>query len=324
MFVVWEGYHRRSDILAKHLGAVAYYIQYGQKGKLIQAPIRYVVQALRSWRLLRKERPDLILVQNPPIFSVLVVFLYAKWYRAQYIIDSHTGAFLSPKWRWSLGLHRNLSKKALITIVHNRSQEMIVKDWNCRYCVLGFTPGDYSFKETFPLSGQFNLAVISTFNADEPINVIFEAASHLPDVDFYITGNEKRIPRSLLIKRPKNCHLTGFLSYGQYVDLLRRSDAIIDLTTQNHTLLMGGFEAVSLGTPLITSDWPVLKEYFSLGTVHVLNTAEGVCRGVREVQSNYRTLKRDILRLQDMLQHEFEQTFEKLQNLITRSSANIR
>ncbi|MCK4823059.1 hypothetical protein KA005_45275, partial [bacterium] len=126
MFIAWIRYQQRSERLAKHLGAKMRYFYYGQQGKLLQAPVKYLVEALQSWRELRRYRPDVVFVQNPPIFCVLVVFLYAQLYGARYVIDSHTGAFLSWKWRWSLGLHRMLSRRALTTIVHNKSQEKIV------------------------------------------------------------------------------------------------------------------------------------------------------------------------------------------------------
>jgi hypothetical protein len=79
---------------------------------------------------------------------------------------------------------------------------------------------------------------------------------------------------------------------------------------------MGGFEAVSLGTPLITSDWPILRDYFSLGTVHVPNTVEGICKGVRRAQSEHNALQRDILRLRALFQIEWEQKLEELQHLL--------
>jgi glycosyltransferase involved in cell wall biosynthesis len=326
-FIAWTRYHRRSELLAQHLGATIHYIQYWQPGKLLQVPVKYLTQALkalvrypvqtlRTWRVLRRERPDVVFAQNPPIFCVLVSFIYARRYGAQYVIDSHTGAFLSPKWRWSLELHRVLSRRALMTIVHNKSQEKIVNRWGCRYCVLAFTPGDYPAGEHFPFDGQFNVAVISTFEEDEPLDVVFEAAGRLPEVNFYVTGDSKRIAPRLIAKKPDNCRLTGYLSYDRYVGLLRGVDVVIDLTDQDHTLLMGGFEAVSLGKPLITSDWPVLKDYFSLGTVHIPNTVEGVCEGVRRARLGHDTLQRDILRLRDQLENEWRQKLEELQDLL--------
>jgi glycosyltransferase involved in cell wall biosynthesis len=315
-FISWVPYHRRTELLAQHLGATVHFVHYGQSGKLIQAPIRYVVQALRTWPILNRERPDVVLVQNPPIFAVLVTFLYSLRCSAQYVIDSHSGAFVSRKWRWSLGLHRVLSRGALTTIVHNKSQEEVVERWGCRYCVLGFTPGDYPSGRVLPLDGQFTVAMVCSFvDRDEPIGVVLEAARRLPKVSFYITGDYNCVPQQLLAQKPDNCCFTGYLPYDQYVGLLRGVDAIMVLTGFDETLLMGGFEAVSLGKPLITSGWPVLRDYFSLGTVHTDNTVEGICEGVRRAQSDYDALHRDMLRLRDQLEDEWRQKVRELEDL---------
>jgi len=317
-FIAWVryGYDRRNDLLAQRLGATMHYIYYGQHGKLLQAPVRYLVQARRTWHVLRREHPDAVFAHNPPIFCALVAFLYARRYSAQYVIDSHTGAFLSQKWRWSLGLHRMLSRGAAATIVHNKHQEEIVKRWGCRYCVLGSFGSDYPAGEPFPLDGQFNVAVIGSVYKEERLEVVFEAASRLTDVCFYVTGDSNRIASHMLAKKPDNCLLTDFLPDERYVGLLRSVDAILTLTTRAHTLLMGAFEAVALGKPLITSDWPILKEYFSLGTVHIPNTAEGVQAGVRRARREQEILQRDMLRLREQLLAEWEQEFRKLQHFL--------
>jgi hypothetical protein len=312
VFISWERYNRRSELLAQHLEAKVFFIAYGQKGRLLHTLIKYPIQAWRTWWVLHQERPGIIFVQNPPIFCALVAFFYASWHRARYVIDSHTGAFLFAKWRWSLGLHRWLSRRALATIVHNVDQEKILKTWGCPYCVLGFTPGSYSSKEPFPLDGKFNIAVICSVGEDKWLADVFDAAVLLPDVRFYITGDSKRIPRPLLIRKPENCRLTGFLPYGQYVSLLSGVNAVMDLHDRDHTLLLGGFEAVSLGKPLITSDWPLLRDYFSLGTVYVRNTAQGICEGVRRVQDDPTKLQRDIVLLCKKLELEWERQFGKL------------
>lgn len=325
-FIAWTRFHRRSELLAQHLGARLHYIYIGNSGRRLKPPIRYLAQALRAsarypaqarqtWRVLRQERPDLIFIQNPPIFGVLVAYLYASRYGARFIIDSHTGAFLSPKWRWSIGIHRLLSRQALLTIVHNKSQEEIMKQWGCRYSVLAFTPGDYPVGEPFPLNAKFNVAMISNFAGDEPHEVVFAAARRLPDVDIYVTGDPARAPH-VVEKKPDNCHLTGYLTYDRYVGLLRSVDAILVLTTMDHQVLMGGFEAVSLEKPLIVSDWPVLKDYFCLGTVHVPNTAQGIYAGVRQAQRDQDRLRREIVVLHEQLQSEWEKTLAELKQLL--------
>jgi hypothetical protein len=210
-----------------------------------------------------------------------------------------------------------LSRGALTTLVHNKSQKKIVERWGCRYFVIGFTPGDYPAGERFPLHGELNIAMACSYvDGDEPIEVVLEAARRLSKVNFYFTGNSNLLPSRVLAKTPNNCHFVGFLPYGQYIGLLRGVDAIMVLTNLNHTVLMGGFEAVSLGKPLITSDWPILKDYFSLGTVYIPNTVEGVCAGVYRTQFEHETLQREILRLRDRLENEWRQKLRELQDLL--------
>jgi glycosyltransferase involved in cell wall biosynthesis len=317
IFIVWAGYHRRSDLLAQHFGATIHYVYYGRMGQLLQAPVRYLVQAWRTWLILYRERPDIIFVQNPPIFAVLVASLYTRIFGGRYVIDSHTGAFLSPKWSWSVGLHRMLSRGALTTIVHNESQGRLVQRWGCPYIVLAFTPGDYPAGESYPLGEKFNVAVICSFDADEPLEILFEAAGHLKEACFYLTGDAQRIDRRLLMKKPENILLTGYLSYNSYIGLLRNTSAIMDLVNNEHTLLMGAFEAVSLGVPLIVSDWPLLRNYFSQGTVYTPNTVEGICEGVRRMRGGHAQFQRGILLLQEQLQVEWTHKFEELQQLLS-------
>jgi glycosyltransferase involved in cell wall biosynthesis len=315
-FIAWERYNRRSDLLAQHLGATMHHIYYGQRGRLLQAPLRYLVQGRQTWHLLSRERPAVVFVQNPPISCALVAFLYARRYHARYIIDSHTSSFLAPKWRWTLGLHRMLSRRAVTTIVTNNHLKEMVSRWGCPAFVLGFTPGDYPQGEPFPFIGQFNVAVVSSFEWDEPLDVVFETAALLPEVSFYVTGDYTRGATSLLARKPENCHLTGYIPYEQYVGLLRGVDVVIDLVTCDHTLLLGAFEAVSLGTPLITSDWPILREYFPIGTVYVPNTVKGLCEGVRQAQREQAKLQWEVRRLREQLHTEWAHKLNELQELL--------
>jgi hypothetical protein len=127
--------------------------------------------------------------------------------------------------------------------------------------------------------------------------------------------------RTVLKRKPKNCKLTGYLPYEQYVGLLRGADVIMDLTTRDHTLLMGGFEAISLGKPFITSDWLVLRNYFSLGTVHIPNTVAGILEGVRRAQGEQSMLQKGIMLLHRQLQTEWEQKLPKIKYVLKSSIA---
>lgn len=41
----------------------------------------------------------------------------------------------------------------------------------------------------------------------------------------------------------------GYSPYDRYVGLLWEADVVLTLTNRDHTLLMGGFETVSIGNP---------------------------------------------------------------------------
>lgn len=321
--IAWTSNTRRSDQLARHFGATIHNIAHGRHGQVLRAPTRYAVQARRTWQVLQAERPDVIFVQNPPIFAVLVAALYARRVGARFLIDSHTGAFLSPKWRWSLGLHARLSREAITTIVTNNYLKRLVESWGANAFILGFIPDDYPAGVPYPLPQRFNAAVISTFAPDEPLDVVFDAARRLPEVTFHVTGAPHRLAPALQAARPDNCHLTGFLPYDSYVGLLRGADAIVDLTTRDHTLLMGAFEAMSLGTPLITSNWPILRDYFPRGAVHVPNTVDGVCAGVRQVQRDRDSLRQEVAAMRRQLHVEWTDKYTQLQGLLGECACDV-
>jgi glycosyltransferase involved in cell wall biosynthesis len=314
-FIAWTHNSRRSDLLAEHLGASMHRVSLGSSRGVLSAPIRYSAQTYCTWRILEQERPDLVLVQNPPIFCALTARLYARRHNARLIIDSHTGAFLSPRWRWSLPLHRVLSRAALATIVTNPALERKVRAWGATPFVLAHTPGKYPEGAPYPFAAGFNVAAVTTFDWDEPIDVLFAAGAALPTVNFYLTGDSRRVSSRLFAQKPANLHLTGYLPYERYVGLLRGANAVLDLTTQNHTLLMGGFEAVSLGTPLIVSDWPILRDYFTDGTVHVANTVESLRAGIERAQQEQASLRLGIVALQRRFEDEWEQRIAALRHL---------
>ncbi|MFK7803254.1 MAG: glycosyltransferase [Anaerolineae bacterium] len=313
-FVAWIDYNRRSEILAEFFGATLHHISFGQRKKKWQVPIRYLVQSVQTFRALLKDRPDVVFVQNPPIVIMLPVLPYCWLFGAKYIIDSHTGAFTD--FKKTLGLHKWLSKRALTTIVHNSVQEEIIKTWDVSYCVLGFSEAEYPAGKSIPMADGFNIAFSCSFAPDEPIAEVFEAARMSPDANIYITGNHKLLDPAQTKMKPANCHFTGFLSFDEYVGLLRDSDMVMALTTRDETLLSGGFEAVSLEKPLIVSDWPILEQYFSEGSVHVDNSAAGIAQGIRDGIENLPALNEKIKNKRKSLNQEWQQSGEKINHLI--------
>lgn len=320
VYISWVKYHRRTDLLAKHLGAPMYNVVWGQQGKIWQAPLRYLVQGWRSWQIFRRDKPDVIFIENPPVFNGFVAYLYAILHGKRIVMDSHTGAFISEKWGMFQWLNRYLSKRAITTIITNDYLKRIVDGWQANSFILGYVPGEYPPGDEYPVDkSKFSVAYISSFADDEPYREVMEVARQLPEVNFYVTGNAKKVPPEHLANKPDNFILTGYIPYEQYVGLMRRVDAMLCLTTRDHTLLMGGFEAISLGVPLITSDFPLLKEYFFDGTVYTDNTAAGMAAGIQEAQAKINDLRHGMLRLQQYRDNEWNEKLKALRAILQTS-----
>lgn len=315
LFVSWISYSRRSQLIADKFGMKLYLI-HSLKRRPFLAPLRYILQAIKTLRILIRERPEVVFVQNPPIFAVLVVYLYSRAAQAAYIIDAHTTALLGSMWQWSMPLHAFLSRRAITTIVTNEHLAGLVKGWGARAFIIADIPAELPQGRPFAVNNSFSLAVINTFSSDEPLDEVLKAATALPEVQFYITGDPVQAKKTFEQAPPSNVKFTGFLPDEDYLGLLRAVQAIVVLTTRNHTMQRGACEAVSLGKPVITSDWPLLRSYFHKGTIHVDNTSQGIQAGIVKMQEERETLEKEIALLQQERQSEWKEKYAALTRLI--------
>ena len=146
----------------------------------------------------------------------------------------------------------------------------------------------------YPLKPGFNVAFISTFAPDEPVEAVLEAAAQLPDVHFYITGNKAKMPAGFFANAPANVTFTGFLIPAASTSACCAGRTRPSSSPRNYTLQLGGCEALAVGTPLITSDWPYLQELFTGGTVFAANTAEGIRQAVLQMHEQAAELTKEI------------------------------
>ncbi|MCR4405520.1 MAG: hypothetical protein NUW24_01140 [Anaerolineae bacterium] len=317
LFLAWSppSHTRRSELMARRMGIPLRRVHV-LKMKPYLAPLRYVVQAFLTLIILFRERPRAVFVQNPPIFAPLLAWIYCALTGSGLIIDSHTDALQSRIWKWSLPLHRFLSRRALTTIVTNDYLSQTVAQWGARTQIIVDVPSDLPTGRPYPTGYPFNIAMISSFAPDEPLDEVIEVACSLPEVGFYVTGDPvqgfKRLPASL----PPNLRLTGFLPDDEYYGLLRSVQAVMALTTEDHTMQRGACEAVWLSQPIITSDWPLLRQAFHKGTIHVDNTVEGIRSGVLQMRARYPQLASEILLLQEERRRQWQAIEQKLDTLI--------
>ncbi|GAB4334215.1 MAG: hypothetical protein Kow0037_12760 [Calditrichia bacterium] len=288
VFISWQPYCSRSDNIARKLQATSYKIYIEKLGSnYFTVWLKYLLQSLQTLWLLFRKRPKLVLVMTPPVFACFPVWFYCRLFNASFAIDAHTGVFTNPIWEPVRFLNRFFSKRAKTTIVTNKYLHDLVVSWGAQATIISDVPVKFGPEKERKLSDKFNITFVCSYTYDEPLKEVLEAAQKLPDVSIYITGNYKSADPELIASKPENVHFTGFLSDEEYVGQLKSSDAVMALTTVDHTMQRGAYEAVYLKRPVITSDFGLLRDTFYKGTVHVKPTVAGIVKGIQEMKQNH-------------------------------------
>ncbi len=326
VFIVWYGYSRRAETLAAELGGqINFLYETRLKGRWL-TPLRYLVQGWKTWRLLDREQPDVVLVQAPPIFAPLVVAVWCELrgktglpgHQIPYAIDCHTGTFYGRRWSWALPLLRLLSRRAAVTLVASEAALGILQNWRVPgiFLVDGL-PTLSPATGTVGSEGEARVAVISSFAADEPVPEIFAAARFSPHVTYYLSGDPKGMAAKLLRQKPENVILTGFLPDDAYAGLLHNVDGLVILTNERHVLNCGAYEALAVEKPAIISDWPGLRRCFTNGFIYVTNTPEAIAAGIEKMLSEQTMLKNEIIAMRSALVMRRQPHFDQFVTLLT-------
>lgn len=292
VFIIWgpPSKGRRSLVLGTDLGLdeVAYLAGSWRPG-LARDPLKYPRLAWRTVRLLAHRRPRVIFVQSPPTLAAWAVAAYAAMSGARFVIDAHSDAFQRARWTRPRWLNRIVARRATATLVTDPHWAGRITDDGAVAIVVPDIPhpaDEGAGAERDALGDGFHLLVVNTWSPDEPLRAVLEAAAELPDAVFHVTGrSDARL--DALGQLPANVRFTGFLPDEAYARLMSSVDAVACLTTRDHTMQRGACEALSMGRPIVTSDWGLLRSYFSRGTVHVDNTAEGIRDGIRQLMTHY-------------------------------------
>lgn len=271
LWIAWE-IHRRNRTTSEALGACLFEVIYKPSNWL-----RYPLSIINTLKIFFRERPQLIIVQNPSIILAALAVWYGWVVRVPVLVDAHNAGinpFCNRK-RWAKVLARHILRLAKLTIVTNEPLAKYVVARGGRSFVL---PDPLPrFETPYPLlslQGNKNVLFICTWSEDEPYIEVIQAASKLDKtICIYITGNSKD---KLDTPLPTNVILTGFLDEADYVKFLFSSDVIMDLTTRDNCLVCGGYEAVAAEKPIILSDSAVTKKHFYKGAVYTDNSVADI------------------------------------------------
>jgi glycosyltransferase involved in cell wall biosynthesis len=237
--------------------------------------------------VLWRERPDVVFVMSPPPVAIAAVYCYCRARGGRYVVDAHSGVFFTRRWRHFQAMQYWLCRRAVTTIVTNEYVAGLVRAHGGSATVVPDVPVEFD-SPAAPIDAPdgFIVVCVTSFDRDEPVSAMVEAARRLPEVPFLITGDIAFAPRPLRGTLPPNLTPTGFLETSSYGGLLRKAGVVMALTTDDHTMQRGAYEAIYQGTPVIVSDTQVLRQAFDEGAVHVNNTPEAIVAAVVRVRDN--------------------------------------
>jgi glycosyltransferase involved in cell wall biosynthesis len=296
IWISWET-QRRNYGISKALGFKLFECDI-KKSRVI----RYLQSICFTIKIILKEKPKIIVVQNPSIVLVVTAIALKAIINFKLVMDAHNSGIIPLDGRIGILLRVSkwIQRRCDIVIVTNLELKKIVS----RNFVNAFILPDKIPEERkihkINLNNKFSVAYICTFANDEPYSEVISSASFLnKDVTIYITGNsEGRLRDSEL---PSNIVLTGYLQEDDYWRLLKSVNVVMDLTLREGCLVCGAYEGIAVGQPLILSDTKVNRDYFCKGCAYVAPNAISIKNGIEFVQEYNSFLRKEISDLKSEL-----------------------
>jgi len=313
IWISWEsGSSIRSKVLAKEMNAIFFTFTLFEDAKYLSA-FRYAAAILNSFFTILKERPKILVVQNPSVVLSYFSSVAKKIFGYYLIIDLHTH-YINPvgiKKIFMNFLNEYSLRRANLIIVTNEYYRNKInnKSQNEIFVLPDKIPDfEYEFRK-IELKGENNILFICNFSEDEPWEKVIETSKYLDkDTVIYISGKNKYHIKDI----PSNIILTGFMPDEGYQNMLRSADIVMVLTTQENCLVCGGYEAVAAEKPLILSDHKVLREYFNKGTVFTKNHAVNIADSINLMIEKKAKYLNDIIILKREIKKEWIKTWTNL------------
>lgn len=290
-YVVWKDYQRRAEVFASRIDAKLEFMPHRFQPRLLRG-IDYLLKLAATLTYLLREKPDAVIFQAPPLLPAIPALLLG----VPYIIDAHN-AMIQGFWR-RLPFSQFIFRWARLAIVHNEEVlalageafpqakfisildpiEPIVRPVRSR-------PDD-QIEHSAEHHKKHQILIICSFASDEPIDVIIEVIQQLPDYQFVITANLKKLPldQQQALQQCPNLQLTGFLPTAQYQEILCASLAALVLTTRSATQPSGACEALAADIQLILSRTALTEQLFGDWAVLVDNSAESIGSAIRGLE----------------------------------------
>lgn len=309
MNAIWITWERQRRNLSMSALLEAKYFELTYSGSRI---IRYFYLGMQTWNIIRRERPDVVYYQNPSIVLACLTTLIHLVCRGNFKLvgDYHNAGIYPPLGISSIKyLVKFLCRRADLILVSNDILVDVLESWGCTAMAfpdpLPRLQKQKVHSKPPPIKHQ--VLFICSWAEDEPIEQVIQAANSLSRAEILITGrpNHKRYP--IAQSSNPNITLTGYLSEQEFDTLLHTCNLVIDLTTRDDCMVCGAYEGIAAGKPLILSNNPPTKAYFSQGALFCDNTAGDIAQKIEQACKNLSALTSDAEDLRNRL-HKNDRT----------------
>ncbi|MFP4418789.1 MAG: hypothetical protein ACOC41_00330 [Chitinivibrionales bacterium] len=316
IWISWER-QRRSILLAQRLGAQLFIINDSRYGIL-----RHPLSAIKTLIILARKRPATLIVQNPSMFLAMIASLAKAIFDYTLIVDRHSNFMLdapdrrSFRYRLFMAMSKFSSRAADLTIVTNRQIARRIQQAGGAPFILPdpFVRHNKNGREK-PVHDVFRIIFPSTWARDEPVMETARACEILgKDFIVYVTGSPRQNVLDAIGSPPNNFICTGFIPDQRYFELMGSCQVVMPLTRFPEVLVCGGYEAMSLGKPLVLGDSIALREFYPRGALFTDCTPDDIARKLITARSRYAVLKRQVKTLYRDRLKQWNRQFASLQD----------
>jgi glycosyltransferase involved in cell wall biosynthesis len=311
VWIAWET-HTRNRTLSKEFGATLVQLDYATSHWLA----RYLRSIFTTIILLWQWRGKIVFAQNPSIILCFLCVVLRPILRYQLVVDAHNAGVYPQEGKtfFLQKLADFIIRNTPFTIVTNSGiASAVALKGGHPLVVPDPLPPAHGFSNK-PI--HRSVLFVCSWAADEPYLEVFKAAQALPDVSFYVTGNSRGREGVFGSALPSNVELTGFLAETDYFNLLASCSLVLDLTTREHCLVCGAYEAVSHGKPFVLSNNEATMDYFATGGRYCDNSASSIAECVQEILNNEQRYIDDVQLLRATLCVNWPKRLEEVQAMI--------
>ncbi len=322
VFIIWNTYNRRPDVLAQHMDCDIVFISHiidnrGPYWKYFFW-LDYLYKSIYTMAYLFWHRPAVVFAQSPPSFCPMVCWIYCKTFGRKLVVDGHNNAFESP---WiKVPLYVKTLEKSFRVLVHNEELQAELRESYPKMPLVTLPDKIPQFSENgqHDLSALPYLLVVLSYAGDEPLEVLFEAMAAYrqqsgQEMAFKITGNYKRQPQFYeRYKMVDGIHFLGFVSNEQYEKELKGAMGVVALTSRQKTQQCASVEAMGAGIPQIVSDTDTNCRLLFKGALIVPIESAALQRAFSQFPKQHPVLREEILEVRSHWREQWQKSYDAL------------